>query len=126
MVPIWIGLQFALNWRPSDNILNKTNKLKLYEDVVVTLFYLCCFLFVNFDCEGFALTLKQFTAFLLKSNGTEIYYTVPQLFIASCCHFTFFRALTGIMTAEEVVLVESCFCAFSLQSLYYYTDVVSD
>lgn len=42
--------------------------------VVVALFVLLFIL--SFDCEGLALRLKQFTAFLLKSVGTKF----PPLF----------------------------------------------
>lgn len=86
----------------------QNKKLKLYEGVIVNLFYLCCFLFYN----------SQFWLWRTCTHAETIYCipaevcwhrspsTVLHVFLASWCASTFFRDLTELMTYEGVVFFQ--------------------
>lgn len=120
----------ALNRQSRYNILNKTNKLKLYEGIVVTVPFVLLFI-----CQFLILIVND-----LNSHWKNLLHSYWCLMAPDflCCspivlcklvtlHFfprpLIYRLLKGLCLFK---LESWCFCAFSLQSLYYYIDFVLD
>lgn len=114
------------SWQEAKSQYPKQNKkLKLFDGLVVTLFYLCCFLF------------RQFSILIVKdlhshwNNTLHSYWSLVAPSSLYCCPIVSCEQVVSWLFPRPHWIYDcrrgcarsrwsGCFCAFSLQSLFYY------